>query len=407
MSRPRRDTPPVVLTYAPWTFVGRGAITDVVTGLTPRFAQPVMSEIYGARFRVPMPPHVRAHPALGPGFRHLPWRLVKDRAQRSLNAEFRKALDAAEPDNTVAYFYPASPPEIDLVRHSVRRGILTVRVMINTACATSGPILDRAYAALSLPPTHPVTRERIAAEIEELRLYDFILSPDDPVDKSLLDIGIPEERIVKITTGWDSEFFGQTEYASAPANGGRPQVLFVGEVGIRKGIPQLLKAWEAAKVDADLILAGPVTPEVSQLVEQAVRNGNVSAVGFTKDVRALFRKADIFVFPTLEEGGPRVTFEAAATGLPIITTPMGVSRMVEDGVHGLVVEPGSVSELADAIRLLVNRPDLRREYGDNARKTAADFTYHKVAERRGAVLLELLASRQSGTAASTNGITAT
>lgn len=346
-----------------------------------------------------MPPHIRAHPALSLGFRHLPWRLVEDRARRSLNAKFRKALDAADPGNTIAYFYPAFPPEIDLLQHSRRRGILTVRVMINTPCATSGPILDRAYAALALPPTHQITRDRIASENEELRMYDFILSPDYVVDKSLLDIGIPEERIVKITTGWDSEFFGHTEseYASAPENDGRPKVLFVGEVGIRKGIPQLLKAWEAAEVDADLILAGPVSPEVSQLVEQAVRRGDVSAVGFVKDVRPLFEKADIFVFPSLEEGGPRVTFEAAATGLPVITTPMGLSRLVEDGVHGVVVEPGSVSELADAIRLLVTQPDLRKQYGDNARKAAAGFTYRKVAERRGAVLLELLASRQHGT----------
>lgn len=145
---------------------------------------------------------------------------------------FRKALDAAEPGNTVACFWPE--PGIDLVKHSQRRGILTIRVMINTACATSKLILDRAYAELSLPPTHPITDSRILAETEELRLYDYILSPDCVVDRSLRDIGIPEERIVKITTGWDSEFFGYTECASAQQKKGRPQVLFVGEVGIRR-----------------------------------------------------------------------------------------------------------------------------------------------------------------------------
>lgn len=162
----------------------------------------------------------------------MPWRLVKDRAQHSLDAMFRKALDAAEPGNTVACFWPE--PGIDLVKHSQRRGILTIRVMINTACATSKLILDRAYAELSLPPTHPITDSRILAETEELRLYDYILSPDCVVDRSLRDIGIPEERIVKITTGWDSEFFGYTECASAQQKKGRPQVLFVGEVGIRR-----------------------------------------------------------------------------------------------------------------------------------------------------------------------------
>ena len=58
---------------------------------------------------------------------------------------------------------------------------------------------------------------------------------------------------------------------------------------------------------------------------------------------------------------------------------MGAARLVETGVTGIVVEPASVPELVEAIRLLVTRDDLRAEYGANARRRAADFTYSKVA----------------------------
>ena len=62
----------------------------------------------------------------------------------------------------------------------------------------------------------------------------------------------------------------------------------------------------------------------------------------------------MFVFPTLEEGDPQVTYEAAGCGLPILTTPMGAGRLIEDESNGLIVKPCDVDALAEALWRLVN-----------------------------------------------------
>ena len=108
-------------------------------------------------------------------------------------------------------------------------------------------------------------------------------------------------------------------------------------------------------------MAGRVAPELKQTVRDHERRERVRSLGFRPSVAPLFHSADVFVFPTLEEGGPQVTYEAAGCGLPVITTPMGAARLVESGRTGIVVEPGSVEHLADAIRLLADRPDLRAD----------------------------------------------
>ena len=57
-------------------------------------------------------------------------------------------------------------------------------------------------------------------------------------------------------------------------------------------------------------------------------------IDFVADVRALYRTADVFVFPSLEEGGPQVTYEACGCGLPVITTPMGAAESARQNQEG-------------------------------------------------------------------------
>ncbi len=141
---------------------------------------------------------------------------------------------------------------------------------------------------------------------------------------------------------------------------------------------------------AELVLVGRVADALTERVEAAQRSGSVRAVGFQRDVRPAFGSADVFKFPTLEEGGPQVTYEAAGCGLPVITTPMGAARLVETGASGVVVDAGSVEQLTAAIQQLAARPDLRATLGAEARRRAADFSYARVGPRRLDQLLALL-----------------
>ena len=87
--------------------------------------------------------------------------------------------------------------------------------MINSACATSGPILDAAYARLGMPPTHAVTRDVIDGETAELRLYDYYFASNPEVERSLLALDVRPEQILRTSFGWRPERFDLDRHGGA------------------------------------------------------------------------------------------------------------------------------------------------------------------------------------------------
>jgi glycosyltransferase involved in cell wall biosynthesis len=91
-----------------------------------------------------------------------------------------------------------------------------------------------------------------------------------------------------------------------------------------------------------------------------------------KEMTAFYRGARFLVVPSnCYEGCPLVVSEAMSYGLPVIASRIGgLPELVDDGVTGLLFEPGNADDLADKIRLLWNSPDLCRRMGDASRKKA-------------------------------------
>jgi glycosyltransferase involved in cell wall biosynthesis len=290
----------------------------------------------------------------------------------------------------VVYIWPGAP--LWLIREARQRGFPVVREMINCACATSGPILNAAYTALSMPPSHPVDERMIEDETLELREYDFIFASNPEVETSLIRLGIQSDQVVPTTFGWTSDRFCKSRPKPRLDRGVR--ALFVGSIGVRKGVPELLRAWHDSGLGGELVLVGNVEPAIADVVDRYASDGQVRLTGHVKDVGALYKSADIFVFPTLEEGGPQVTYEAAGCGLPVITTPMGAARLVENGRSGIIVAPGSHAQLTAALRKLGNDPELRARYGETARLDAAAFDYKHVGLARGRQLAEIALNRR-------------
>ena len=381
---------PRVLIYAPYSFTGRGpaeSCASIVAGFPSSAGQ---VELFGGRFRKAVTGTAKFHEALPVALRRAPWRFVNRVAKARLDRQFRANLETADPTETIAYFWP--DPPVELVEFARYRGITTVREMINTARATAGPILDTAYARLGLPANNPVTPELIAEETRELQAYDYFFASNPEVEASLLRLGVDRRQILSTTFGWSPERFAKPSPSRAEVTAVR--LLFLGTLNVRKGVPELLQAWKASGVDGEVVLAGARTSEISDFLENEIPTQRITEVGYVEDVASLFHSCDIFVFPTHEEGGPQVTYEAAACGLPVITTPMGAARLVESGSTGIVVEAGSIPQLTEAITLLAERADLRQTYGSNARQRAKNFTYAEVAKQRWSQLVEALENRR-------------
>lgn len=378
------------LVYAPYSFSGRGpaeSCAQIAGGMAAAGALP---DVHVGRRRTALPPGVRVHEPFPVVGHRLPWRYVEVAALRRLETGFRAALADADPDTTVAHFWPGTPSR--LVTAARERGIVTVREMINSACATSGPILDEAYARLGLPATHMVSPAVIEGETKELGLYDYFFASNPEVERSLLALGVEARQILPTTFGWRPDrFAGQRPIA--PAEGFR--AVFVGRIGVRKGVPELLEGWASADVSGELLLVGSIDDEIAELVESHTRSGRVRLWGYADNPGEVYAGSDVFVFPTWEEGGPQVTYEAAGCGLPVITTPMGAARLVEHERTGLVVDPGSPDQIATAIRRLAEDVETRLAYGAAARAAAASFTYDRVGADRADLLRRALRTRRS------------
>jgi glycosyltransferase involved in cell wall biosynthesis len=375
-----------VLVYAPYTVNGQGPGYSCIS-IAANLTHGLIPEVFAERIQLSYPAQGFIHPTITSPLRHVPWRLVRKRVQGRLNADFAAALDRADPATTVAYFWPEPP--IELIRHAKRLGIPTFREMINGACATSLQILDTAYSRLGWSPDHSITPQGAAAEIKTLHEYDFIFASNREVEKSLKLLGISDEVILPTTFGWDEPRFACSDSLERRS---ALRFVFVGTLCVRKGLPDLLEAWRQANVDGELVLAGkPEGRAITTLVRAHTRSGRVRALGYVRDVGRLLRSADVFVLPTLEEGGPQVTYEAAGCGLPVITTAQGAARIIVDGTNGLIVDPGSIPQLVDAIRLLAGHPELRSRLGAAAKRDAQQFTYQRVGAHRSELMNQSVA----------------
>jgi glycosyltransferase involved in cell wall biosynthesis len=139
--------------------------------------------------------------------------------------------------------------------------------------------------------------------------------------------------------------------------------------------------------DAVLTLVGD-GPERAALQARARERGLGDRVVFRgavahTEVAQILRDSDVFCLPSFAEGVPIVLMEAMAMELPVIASRiMGIPELIEDGVSGLLIRPGSEPDLVSALAALISGPDRRRALGRAAREKVSDeFALHSSASR--------------------------
>ncbi|MDQ6624540.1 MAG: glycosyltransferase family 4 protein [Verrucomicrobiota bacterium] len=211
-----------------------------------------------------------------------------------------------------------------------------------------------------------LNRERF---IEEYDLADVLIVLSEKAADTFRVQGFPDEKLFYLPRGVDVARFRP---------GVRPPVfraVFSGALIERKGIHHLLEAWHRLDLkDAELWLVGSVHAEAKPHLQKFWRD-NIRVVGFAKDVENYLSQGTIHVFPSQCEGSAKVTYEAAACGLPQITT-REAGDVVTDGVEGIIITPGRVDELAEAILYLYNNPDVVARMSLAARERVVEnFTW--------------------------------
>lgn len=152
------------------------------------------------------------------------------------------------------------------------------------------------------------------------------------------------------------------------------RVIFLGEIGDRKGAFDLLCALDAIRDigswSAVIAGNGRVT-ELNNRVRELRLEDRISVPGWlaADASRQLLLDADILVLPSYAENLPMAIIEAMAAGLPVVTTPVGATaEIVDDGETGFLVQPGDVKAISEKLRILISDKELRVRFGSNGRK---------------------------------------
>lgn len=175
-------------------------------------------------------------------------------------------------------------------------------------------------------------------------------------------------------SGVDCEIFRPT-----PERPSTPVVMFASRMLREKGIEDFVRAARHLRTDfpsVRFVLVGGPDDSPSSVTEGELRSwhdeGTVEWWGRSDSMHDVLPKASIFVLPTFyREGLPKVLLEAAACGVPMITTDVpGCRDVVDDGVTGLLVAPHDSVGLATAIRELLEDDERRVRMGARARALA-------------------------------------
>ncbi len=225
----------------------------------------------------------------------------------------------------------------------------------------------------SSAPVHQSWKQKLLLDreryLEEYDLADLLVVLSEKAAQTFRVQGFPEEKLFYLPRGVDVQRFRP---------GRRPplfRAVFSGALIERKGIHHLLEAWHRlALKDAELWLVGAVHDEAKPHLKRFWRD-NIRVVGFAKKPEEYLSQGTIHVFPSQCEGSAKVTYEAAACGLPQITT-REAGDVVTDGVEGIVIPPANVDALADAILHMYNHPEVVGRMSVAARKRVVEnFTW--------------------------------
>jgi len=208
-----------------------------------------------------------------------------------------------------------------------------------------------------------------------------------PADTDILErFGYPRSEVVVVPNGVDMPVSGDggdrhvedvcRKYGLPfPRPTDVPVGMFLGNHTRNKGILVLLEAFRACERPFHLIVAGGQRPYIDyETLAGNLRHGQrmyFPGVISDEEKNALFRYADLFIFPTLADTFPLSVLEAMAHGLPILATPIGGIPYQVDGQCGVLVEPGSAQALRNGFERIIGDRARLALMGAAARKRAS------------------------------------
>lgn len=353
---------------------------------------PLALAAQGAGYDVAVVTHVNAH---GEAIRRAGIRLIPfNLSRRGMNVLSELAMLAR-----LALLYREEKP--DLVHHVAMKPVLYGSL---AAKLTGVPYVVNALAGMGYVFTSDVPMARLLRPVigkafrvllNSSRSRLILQNQDDCamfIDKRFIN----GERICLIGgSGVDTDVF-----SPSPEPSGIPVVMLASRMLWDKGIKEFVEAARQLKargVDARFVLVGDTDAHNPSAIpkEQLMswhKEGVVEWRGWCDNMPEVLAQSHIVCLPSYREGLPKVLLEAASCGRPLVTTDTpGCREVVHSGDNGLLVPVRSTAELANALQLLIEKPELRKKMGAKGREIAmSEFAVEKCVSETMTVYRELL-----------------
>lgn len=213
-----------------------------------------------------------------------------------------------------------------------------------------------------------------------IRLSNIALAIDAATEAAIAE-HIPRSRVVRIPNFIDANNVPRCSASRRL----RKTAVFLGWVVATKGIEELVSAWASLRPSGwRLLIVGPGDVRYQQMLVCKYNPSNVTFAGSMEHEKAmrLLSECDLFLLPTYTEGFPNVILEAMVLSKPIIASSVGAIPEMLGEESGLLVAPKDVIGLKSAIAKMISDEDLRRRFGNNARKRAVNkYTIDVVYQR--------------------------
>lgn len=203
----------------------------------------------------------------------------------------------------------------------------------------------------------------------------YITVSDDLKNHIINELKVPENKVIRIYNGIQNDLaFKSTAITSSDDCINFKKVITVARLIPSKGIEYFILA--AGKIlhkrkDVIFFIAGdgPLRHQLEELVAHKNLSKQIIFLGFRDDVNSLISSSDLFVLPSFFEGLPISCLEAMRSRKPIVSTWVGgIPEEVKDGINGILVKPGNVTELATAIERYLDNPRYGEKCGENGYK---------------------------------------
>lgn len=209
-------------------------------------------------------------------------------------------------------------------------------------------------------------------------MADLFVAQSPAALAEMRDHRVPEARIRLLPNAlalkWTDAAAAHHQSLPSGLDAVSPVVLFAGRLTVEKGVRVLIEAWlqVVAETRGTLLLLGdgPERPWIEDRLRESGLQSTVLFLGLHEDPQPYFQAADLFAFASLSETFGNVLAEAMASGLAIVTTPVGLAKTWLTHERNALIAPPDATAFAGQLRRLLTNGALRERLGRAAREDA-------------------------------------